>query len=189
MSKGNGLLTIAAVLFLGLIDSPPVVAEGYSVRKTDGDFSTTSATFVPVPGTSIAFNSSVSGLAVLSVSATELPDGIPNSQIGVRIDGVDYPLESNDIHTFAGGVAVFRIGLGGVTFVNPLSEGVHTAEVTVRRIDETGGFISRVAASPELPLNFVIQLDSVVGSPAGAGTIPIGGKGPFKRVDQNRSEF
>jgi hypothetical protein len=148
-------------MVLGLIGSPAVVAheEGWAVetvRKTNGAFSTTSATFVPVPGTSITFNSGL-GPAVFSVSVTELPDCLAVSQIGVRLDGVvDYPLESNDIHTFAGGVAVFRIGLGGVTFVNPLSAGSHTAEVILRRVDAACGS-ARVAASAELPLNFVIK--------------------------------
>ena len=157
MTKRKELLSIAAVMVLGLLNSPAVMAQGWTVEavgKADGLFSTASATFVPVPGTVIDFDSAV-GPAVFSVSATEVPDCLAVSQIGVRVDGVDYPLESNDIHTFAGGVAVFRIGLGGVTFVN-LSAGAHTAEVILRRVDTACGS-ARVAASAELPLNFVIE--------------------------------
>ena len=158
MTKGKGVLSIAAVMVLGLLSSP-VLAQGWTaetVRKTDGSFGTASATFVPVPGTVIDFISA-EGPAVFSVTATETPNVIANSQIGVRVDGVDYALESNDIHTFAGGVAVFRIGLGGVSFVNPLPAGAHTAEVVLRRVDGTAGGTAIVAASAELPLNFVIE--------------------------------
>ena len=168
--RAKSIATAGLVLaVLGLLNSPAVMAQGWTaatVRKTDGEFSTGSATFVPVPGTEIIFGSE-EGHSVASVSATELPDCLAVSQIGVRLDGVDFPLESNDIHTFAGGVAVFRIGLGGVTS-NPLQAGIHTAMVILRRVDATCGS-ARVAASAESPLNFVIEYPALAPGSASQG--------------------
>jgi len=137
---------------------PP--AEGWTaetVRKTDGAFSTASTAFVPVPGTEIAFDSG-EGPAELSVSGTELGGPIcPAAQVGVRLDGVDYPLEANHAHTFAADVGIFRLGLGGVTFVNPLSAGDHTAVVILRNLPDVFCTPATVDATEEFPLNFVIE--------------------------------
>lgn len=156
MTKGKGLLGIAVLILLGLVDSSPVFAwAAKAVSKTSGDFATTSGTFVPVPGTSITFTSAA-GMAVFMVSATEIPNVIANSQIGITVDGIPYNLSGNDIHTFTGGVGVFRIGLGGTTSVS-LAAGSHTAEVVLRLTDGSGGGSAIVAGNATYPLNFVIE--------------------------------
>lgn len=136
------------------------------VVKTDGDFVAGPGSFVPVPGTTLTFSVTDAGIAVFYVTATlgrtNGQSGFPQStQIGIRIDGVDHPLITRLIHTFAGGVAEFMIGQ---TFVYPisLSAGPHTAEIVLRGL-APGEFVGTaigtsgaVAAIPEVPLIFTV---------------------------------
>jgi len=158
MAKGKVLLSIAAVVVLGLIDSPAVVAqtgwEAKGVRKTNGDFGTASTTFVPITDASITFTSAP-GMAMLEVSATVVGGNCPASQIGIRFDGADYEGEWSQAVTQAGGVAVRGMPVGGVIVV-PVAAGTHTATAIVRwrTID---GICNQaiLAANPTTPLTLV----------------------------------
>ena len=125
-----------------------------TLQKTDGNASTGSAVFVPIPGTVIAFTQIATGPALFWVSCTLLPIAIVNTLLGIRIDGAtDLPLHGTNIHTFAGGVAVFEYGTAGMTFQAALPAGPHTAEVVFARNDAFG---AGVQANPSRPFNFSI---------------------------------
>lgn len=134
------------------------------VVKTDGDFVAGPGAFVPVPGTLIAFATAIDGPAIISVQAVfgNPPVGSPQSgQIGLRIDGTDYPLTVRLIHTFAGGVAEFFIGQATL-FPITLSSGSHTVEVLLRGLTagEFGfglGIPVGVSANPTVPLAVTVQ--------------------------------
>lgn len=125
-----------------------------TLRKTDGNASTGSAVFVPIPGTVIAFTQIATGPALFWVSCTLLPIAIVNTLLGIRIDGAsDLGLHGTNIHTFAGGVAVFEYGTAGMAFLSALAAGPHTAEVVFARNDAFG---AGVQANPSRPFNFSI---------------------------------
>lgn len=133
--------------------------------KTDGDFTAGPGAFVPVPGTLIGFSTAIDGPAIFSVQAVlgSPPAGSSQSgQLGLRIDGVDYPLTARLLHTFVGGVGEFLIGQS-VLFPLTLSSGAHTVELLLRGLvaGEFGGVglgtpVS-VSANPTIPLAVIVQ--------------------------------
>jgi hypothetical protein len=149
---------VGPVGFGGLVDA---------VTKTDGDFSAGPGAFIPVPDTSIMFMQGVSGPAIFLLNASPgLTSGAGGSsqsgQIGVRIDGVDYPLATRVLHTFVGGVGEFILGQSVFHIEPMLAAGMHTAEVVIRGLapGEIGGaslgIPFAVAATSTQPLQFSV---------------------------------
>jgi hypothetical protein len=142
--------------FGGLVDS---------VQKVDGDFIAGPGGFIPVPGTSIMFVQSQAGPATFLLNATLGSSvggvGLPQSgQIGIRVDGTDYPLATRLLHTFAGGVGEFMIGQTS-SLVLVLPAGPHTVEVILRGLapGEYGaglGISAGVVAVPSQPVDLSV---------------------------------
>jgi hypothetical protein len=136
----------------GSIIEPPVV-------KVDGNFTAGPGAFVPVPGTAVPFSLSAPGIAKVEAIVT-LGDLVTqtceNVQIGVRINGTDYPLTVRLIHTAAVGVGEFAIGQC-FSFPITLAAGSYTAELLIRGLmpGEFGagtGASASVNATPAIPL-------------------------------------
>lgn len=136
----------------GSITEPPVV-------KVDGDFTAGPGAFVPVPGTAVPFTMSAAGVAEVKVlltlgsGATQLSE---SAQIGVRINGTDYPLTVRLIDTSVAGVGEFDIGQSFL-FPVQLAAGSYTAELLLRGLlpGEFGGgsgAAAAVNANPSIPL-------------------------------------
>jgi hypothetical protein len=134
---------------------PPII-------KIDGDFVAGPGAFVAVPGTSVPFNQIQPGPAIFFLTASlGLTSGAAafsqSGQIGLRIDGTDYPIASRLLHTFVGGVGEFILGQAS-TLVLVLAAGPHTVEVILRGLvpGEFGGagigIPLAVSASPAQPL-------------------------------------
>lgn len=132
------------------------------IIKTDGDFVAGPGAFVPVPGTSLTFSLTSAGFVQFHVTATlgrttGMSGFSQSTQIGLRIDGTDYPLATRLIHTFAGGVAEFMINQS-FFFLLSLTPGSHTVEIILRGLapgEFAGtaiGTSGAVAATPEVPL-------------------------------------
>lgn len=122
--------------FGGLVDS---------ISKIDGDFTAGPGAFIPVPGTLLPFVQAVAGpvtfLVNVSFGTTSGAGSTSQSgQMGLKVDGTDYPLVTRLIHTFVGGVAEFLVGQAAV-FVLVLPAGAHTVEVITRGLfpGEFGG--------------------------------------------------
>lgn len=144
----------------GSIVEPPVV-------KTDGDFTAGPGAFIPVPGTALVFAMGAPGVAKFDLMATlgsssGVPSTSQSAQIGLRIDGTDYPLTTRLIHTFVGGVGEFMIGQSS-TFSLSLGAGSHTVEVLLRGLlpGEFGGaglgIPATIAAVPAVPLVLTVS--------------------------------
>lgn len=141
----------------GSITEPPVV-------KVDGDFTAGPGAFVPVPGTAVPFTMATAGVAEVKAIVTLGSGGTQlceNAQIGVRIDGTDYPLTVRLIHTLVGGVGEFHIGQC-FTFPITLAPGPHTAELLLRGLlpGEFGGGLgapASVNANPAIPLIITVS--------------------------------
>lgn len=131
------------------------------ITKTDGDFTVASASpFVAVPGTSVSFTQESDGAAILLLQAVfgEAGGGQTNGQMGIRVDGVDYPVTANLIHTFVGGVGQFLTSAVSMLPV-PLLAGAHTAEVVVRgdsALYSPVGLPVTVQANALVPLYFAV---------------------------------
>ena len=127
------------------------------VAKTDGDFVVASASpFVPVPGTSLTFSQETDGHAIAMIQAVfgGGGGGDTNGQIGLRVDGVDFPLTANLIHTFVGGVAQFLASVHASVPLT-LTAGSHTIEIVVRgdsSLASPVGLPVTVSANPSIPL-------------------------------------
>lgn len=132
------------------------------VEKTDGDFSAGPGAFVAVPGTSISFTMSEAGKAVFLLEAT-LGDttgsagSSQSGQIGLRVDGTDYPVSTRLIDL----ADEYLIGQSS-SLVLPLAAGSHTVEVVLRGLTpgEFGGGLGTpvtVAATPEVPLRLAVS--------------------------------
>lgn len=141
----------------GSIVEPPVV-------KVDGDFIAGPGAFVPVPGTTVPFTLATAGVAevkallTLGSGATQLCESV---QIGIRIDGTDYPLTVRLLATFAANVGEFHIGQC-FTFPITLGPGPHTAELLLRGLlpGEFGGGLGTAAAvnaNPAIPLIMTVS--------------------------------
>lgn len=126
------------------------------IVKTDGDFTVGSASpFVAVPGTSLAFTTTRDGITLFFLQA-----GIgdisssTHGQVGLRIDGVDYPLTPTQNHTFVSDVGILLVS--GVSFwALQLAAGDHTVEVIVRgdaALPGTTGLPITVQANTTSPL-------------------------------------
>lgn len=133
------------------------------VFKTDGDFTVVSASpFVEVPGTEITFTQQTPGATALffvqAVFGGNSVAGRTNGQLGVRIDGVDFPLTANLLHTGAAGVDAFLAGVHA-TLPQALAVGAHTASVVVRGDAALGaptGSPVTVQANATIPLAFSV---------------------------------
>ncbi len=141
----------------GSIVEPPVV-------KVDGDFTAGPGSFVPVPGTSVPFSMSAAGVAEVKVLVT-LGSGVTqeceNVQLGIRVNGTDYPLTVRLIQTLVPNVDEFLIGQ---CFVFPiqLPQGSYTAELLLRGLmpGEFGaglGTPAAVSANPSIPLIITVS--------------------------------
>jgi hypothetical protein len=144
----------------GSIVEPPVV-------KTDGDFTAGPGAFVPVPGTALVFSMATAGVAKFDLLATlgsssGAVSASQSAQIGLRIDGTDYPLTTRLLHTFVGGVGEFLVGQSS-TFGLSLPAGSHTVEVLLRGLlpGEYGGaglgIPATIAAVPTIPLVLTVS--------------------------------
>jgi hypothetical protein len=137
------------------------------ITKTDGDFTAgPGAAFVVVPLTTINFTVTNTGVAHFllqaTLGATSGASLIPQSdQIGVRVDGVDYPLSTRLLHTFASGVGEFLIGQFSMLPLM-LTPGAHQVDVVLRGLapGEFGGAalgtVGGVCATPTVPLHLSV---------------------------------
>ena len=131
------------------------------IVKTDGNFGVGPGGFIPVPGTLLSFSTAADGPAVFFVQAVIGCDS-NNTQLGLRIDGVDQPLNIRVIHTFAGGVADFLMGQAA-SWPMALLAGAHTVELVIRGASSgalcagTGlPFAGEVQANPDVPLAITV---------------------------------
>jgi hypothetical protein len=144
---------------------PPGVAgpgQIVPVIKTDGNLTIASVSpFVMIPGTSKTFVVSEDGPAVFMIQAVfggNTVSGLSNGQIGLRVDGTDYPLTANLIHTTVVGVGQF-LASAQAAFPVQLSKGSHTASLIVRGDSSLGaptGSPLTVQANPTIPLAMTI---------------------------------
>jgi hypothetical protein len=141
----------------GSITEPPVV-------KVDGDFTAGPGAFVPVPGTAVPFTMSAAGVAKVEAIIT-LGSGASmeceSAQLGVRINGTDYPLTVRLINTLVAGVDEFLIGQ---CFTVPITlpVGTYIAELLLRGLmpGEFGaglGTPASVSANPSIPLYITVS--------------------------------
>lgn len=141
----------------GSIVAPPVV-------KVDGDFIAGPGAFVPVPGTTVGFNMAAAGVAEVKAIVTlgsALTMFCESVQIGVRIDGTDYPLTVRLINTAVIGVDEFLIGQC-FSFPITLAGGSHTATLLIRGLlpGEFGAGLGNpgaVSANPSIPLIITVS--------------------------------
>lgn len=109
--------------------APPVV-------KTDGNFTASSVSpFIPIPGTDISFTTVRTGPALFVIQAVFGGDTVAaraNGQIGLRVDGVDYPLTATSLIDGGSGMAQYLADASGSITVPPLSAGIHSAQLIVR---------------------------------------------------------
>lgn len=141
----------------GSIVEPPVV-------KVDGDFVAGPGAFVPVPGTTVPFSMSRDGVAEVKAVITlgsALTQFCESVQIGVRIDGTDYPLTVRLINTGVVGVDEYLIGQC-YSFPITLLAGPHTADLLIRGLlpGEFGaglGNSGAVSANPSIPLIMTVS--------------------------------
>lgn len=133
-----------------------------SITKDDGDFSVASfSPFVAIPGTLISFTVTTGGTAVFLIQAVfgaGSGAGFTNGQIGLRVNGVDYPLTANLMHTFIGGVGQFAVG-AHASIPLTLIPGNYTCELIVRGdefVGPSGGLPIIVQANISRPLCFTI---------------------------------
>lgn len=133
-----------------------------SVTKIDGDFTAGPGAFIAVPGTLVPFVQATAGPATFLVNATfgttsGAGSTSQSGQLGIRVDGTDYPLVTRLLHTFVGGVAEFLVGQPAV-FVLVLPAGAHSVEIITRGLvaGEFGGnglgIPLTVSAVPAQPL-------------------------------------
>lgn len=143
------------------------------VTKTDGDFTAGPGSFVPVPGTLLAFTQGTTGSAIFIINAC-FGCGFPNAQndaLGIEVDGTIFPLQANLWHTFVAGVGSFLQG-ASASWPMVLGAGSHTVQIMLRGIT-AGEFCSAaglgtpatVSANPDVPLTLSV-LHQGVGAPA-----------------------
>lgn len=138
----------------GTIESP--------ITKVNGDFTVASGSpFVPVPDTTVMFNQQTAGAAWILLQAVFGAAGAGQTcgQMGIRVDGVDYPLTANLIHTFVGGVGQFLTSAVAVLPIT-LAAGPHTVEAVVRgdsALYAPVGIPVTVQANPLIPLYFGVM--------------------------------
>ena len=144
----------------GSITEPPVV-------KVDGNFTAGPGAFVPVPGTTVPFSMAAPGVAEVKAIVT-LGDGATQNcesvQIGIRINGTDYPLTVRLIQTMVLGVSEFHIGQC-FNFPITLPAGNYTADLLIRGLlpGEFGGGLgapASVNANPSIPLIMTVTHSS-----------------------------
>lgn len=130
--------------------------------KTDGDFTVGPGAFVAVPGTLLAFTTPSAGAAVFLLQAVLGCGNSQNAVIGLRIDGVDFPLNPRLLHTFVAGVSEFFIPVHA-SFPQNLAAGSHTVQVILRGISAgefcaASGFgvPATVSANPGTPLALTV---------------------------------
>lgn len=137
-----------------------------TITKTDGDFTAGPGAFVSVPGTLINFTTEEAGTSLFFLQAvlgaTDGTGGSQSDQLGLRIDGTDYPLSVRLLHTFAAGVGEFLIGQSSM-FSLAMAAGAHTVEVVLRGLapGEFGGtalgISATVAATSTVPLQLSVS--------------------------------
>lgn len=148
--------------------------------KTDGDFTVGPGAFVAVPGTLLAFTTPTDGPAVFLLQAVLGCGNSQNAEIGLRIDGVDNPLNPRLLHTLAGGEE-FLIP-ASASFPMILAAGSHTVEVILRGIT-AGEFCSAaglgtaatVSANANTPLALTVLHSSAAPPSSSAPLLVIEG--------------
>jgi hypothetical protein len=132
------------------------------VVKTDGNFTVASVSpFIEIPGTEKTINPQEDGPAIFMIQGVfggNSSGGLTNGQIGLRVDGTDYPLTANLIHTFAGGVGDF-LASATAAFPVTLTKGPHDVALIVRGDSSLGapvGLPITVQANPSIPLAMTI---------------------------------
>ena len=141
----------------GSIVEPPAV-------KVDGDFTAGPGAFVPVPGTTVPFSMTAAGVAEVKAIVTlgsALTMFCESVQIGVRINGTDYPLTVRLINTSVALVDEFLIGQC-FSFPITLAAGAYTADLLIRGLlpGEFGaglGSPAAVSANPSIPLIMTVS--------------------------------
>jgi len=130
--------------------------------KTDGNFTVASVSpFLPIPGTQKKITLLEAGPAIFLIQGVfggNSIAGVSNGQIGLRVDGTDYPLTANLIHTFVGGVGEF-LASATANFPIMLAAGEHDVELIVRGDSSLGaptGLPVVVQATPAIPLALTI---------------------------------
>lgn len=105
------------------------------VEKTDGDFTAGAGAFVPVPGTTVNFTTSVAGPVLVLVQAemsyihaTAVPT---NSQQGLRIDGTDYNLARLLMYSYTGDVGYVFVNQPQIFWMT-LPAGAHTIDFLLK---------------------------------------------------------
>jgi hypothetical protein len=113
-----------------------------TIVSTSGQISTASGTFVVVPNTTITLNLTNAQTVVLMASAVSdaAPGFIMRCQIGIRVDGTDYP---GDIASLD---YVYNMGVHATVPV-VLAAGSHTASV-VYRAGGASAYLNNSAAFP-----------------------------------------
>jgi hypothetical protein len=145
------------------LQGPPGVGGIAAALKTDGNFIVASVSpFVPVPGTGVAFTPSEAGYTIFLVQAVFGGDSVSdlaNGQLGLRVDGVDYPLTANLVHATVAGVDQFLAGVHA-SFPILLSAAPHLAEIIVRGDSSLGaptGSPLTVQANATIPLALTVM--------------------------------
>jgi len=158
----------------------PGIATDFLVKR-DGDFTVGPGAFVAVPGTLLAFNTPADGPAVFHLQAVLGCDSTQNAVVGLRIDGVDYPLNPRLLHTFAAGVAEFFIPVSA-HWPLVLAAGSHTVEVILRGISAgefcsaSGlGFPATISANTDVPLALTVQHQGPSAPPPSAAVLVVDG--------------
>lgn len=144
--------------------SLPLADLASGIEKTDGDFIAGAGAFVPVPGTTINFVTSVDGPVLVLVQAemgyVHAVAISSNVQMGLRIDGVDYNLARRLFYSFTGDVAEVWINQPQI-FWTVLPAGAHTIDFLLRGMTagEYGhglGVAVVVSANPISPLRMSV---------------------------------
>lgn len=123
-----------------------------------GNFSTSSGSFVAVPGTSVPFTQGSLGPIAVHVGATMAIGSFqPGVALAVRLDGsTDYPLTANQETTPGSGNAVSAMNCSGVTFIDNIPAGAHTIELVIKNLGGVS-FSTWVSRSADYPVNVIVH--------------------------------
>jgi hypothetical protein len=144
-----------------------------SIIKTDNDFSSLN----PVPGTTISFTTTRSGVSFLSCSAftSGLSVSVYSGSIGINVDGTPYTLFVDAQNNGAGGDFTSDMGYAGSIGVS-LAPGVHTAFVFVTQ--SVIGFQATAGAPLTLTVIFpTLSGPTAMGSPISFQEVTTSGVG------------
>lgn len=128
----------------------PSLTSMVAAANGGGSFSTSSDSFVPIPGTLISFSLPSAKTVFFSGFATADPDpvfDVPDAQIGLRVDGTDYPgtlLSLSIASAFLSGPLTVTNGLF-------LGSGPHSAQLVLLKPGLSPATVAMVETSPGVP--------------------------------------